>query len=289
PPSTQASRIRPGCGSALAMCPVVRKIPVPTIQPIVRSAPSRAVRLRAREGVFSPGSGMGGDPTPRRPPRLAPVAGDRTPRIFSPATFAQREQALWRIDPMGNNLSKALVAEFIGTFALIFIGAGAGALGLGGLVGVAFAHGLVVLAFVYAYGHISGTHVNPAVTLGILAAGKIDAGRAAAYIVVQILGGLAGAFLLRWVLGGVVGGLGATTLAEDMVIGSSTVSIAPAVGVVLEAILTFFLVNTVLNAAVGGKAGGHAGLAIGLTLTFCILMGGPLTGASLNPARSIGP
>ncbi len=190
---------------------------------------------------------------------------------------------------MSNSLSKALVAEFIGTFALIFIGAGAGALGIGGLVGVAFAHGLVIVAFVYAYGHISGTHINPAVTLGLLAAGKIEAGKAAAYVVVQILGGLVAAFTLRWVLGGVVGGLGATTLAQGLQVGDSTVTITPLIGVVLEAILTFFLANSVLNAAVSGKAGGHAGLAIGLTLTFAILMGGPLTGASLNPARSIGP
>ncbi len=185
--------------------------------------------------------------------------------------------------------SKALIAEFIGTFALIFIGAGAGALGIGGLVGVALAHGMVIVGFAYAYGHISGTHINPAVTLGLLAAGKIDAGKAAAYIVVQILGGLVGAFTLRFVLGGVVGGLGATTLAQGLQIGTGTVSITPLVGVVLEAILTFFLVNTVLNAAVSGKAGGQAGLAIGMTLVFAILMGGPLTGASLNPARSIGP
>ena len=76
---------------------------------------------------------------------------------------------------MYHKLSTSLLAEFIGTFALIFIGAGAGALGIGGLVGVALAHGLVVLAFAYAYGHISGTHINPAVTLGVWAAGKIDA------------------------------------------------------------------------------------------------------------------
>ncbi|MEP7009726.1 MAG: aquaporin [Acidobacteriota bacterium] len=190
---------------------------------------------------------------------------------------------------MSNSLSKALIAEFIGTFALIFIGAGAGALGIGGLVGVAFAHGLVIVAFAYAYGHISGTHINPAVTLGVLAAGKIEAGKAAAYIVVQILGGLVAAFTLRWVLGGVVGGLGATTLSQNLQIGGSTVTITPLIGLVLEAILTFFLVNTVLNAAVSGKAGAQSGLAIGMTLTLAILMGGPLTGASLNPARSIGP
>jgi hypothetical protein len=102
---------------------------------------------------------------------------------------------------MYHKLSTSLLAEFIGTFALIFIGAGAGALNAG-LVAVAFAHGLVVLGFAYAYGHISGTHVNPAVTLGVWVAGKIDAARAGTYIVFQILGGIAGALTLRWVLGG---------------------------------------------------------------------------------------
>lgn len=190
---------------------------------------------------------------------------------------------------MYSKLSTSLVAEFIGTFALIFIGAGAGALGIGGLVGVAFAHGLVVLGFAYAYGHISGTHINPAVTLGVLAAGKIDAARAAAYVVVQILGGIAAACTLRWVLGGTETGLGATTLAQGLQVGNATITILPAVGMVVEAILTFFLVNAVMNAGISGKATIPGGLAIGLTLTFCILMGGPLTGASLNPARTIGP
>ena len=181
---------------------------------------------------------------------------------------------------MYDKLSTSLLAEFIGTFALIFIGAGAGALGEGGLVGVALAHGLVIVGFAYAYGHISGTHINPAVTLGVWAAGKIDTTRALAYVAVQLLGGIVGAFVLAWVLGDRAGSLGATTLAD----GVSTTQ-----GLVLELILTFFLVNTILNAAISGKGGPPAGLAIGLTLTFCILMGGPLTGASLNPARTLGP
>ncbi len=190
---------------------------------------------------------------------------------------------------MYHKLSTSLLAEFIGTFALIFIGAGAGALGIGGLVGVAFAHGLVVLGFAYAYGHISGTHINPAVTLGVWAAGKIDSARAGSYIVFQILGGVLGALALRWVLGGTETGLGVTALARDLQVGNATITITPVIGVVLEAILTFFLVNAVMNAGISGKATIPGGLAIGLTLTFCILMGGPLTGASLNPARSIGP
>jgi MIP family channel proteins len=190
---------------------------------------------------------------------------------------------------MYHKLSTSLLAEFIGTFTLVFIGAGAGALGIGGLVGVAFAHGLVVLGFAYAYGHISGTHINPAVTLGVWAAGKIDTPRALSYIVFQIAGGILAAFTLAWVLGGTGTGLGATHLAHDLQVKDVTINITPFVGVVLEAILTFFLVNAVMNAGISGKATIPGGLAIGLTLTFCILMGGPLTGASLNPARSIGP
>lgn len=187
-----------------------------------------------------------------------------------------------------SKLSTSLVAELIGTFALIFIGAGAGAL-QAGLVGVAFAHGLVIVSFVYAYGHISGTHVNPAVTLGVWAAGKIETARAVSYIVFQLAGGLLGALALSWVLGGTETGLGVTRLAHGLTVGSATINITPAMGLVVEAILTFFLANVVLNAAVSGKAPVAAGLAIGLTLTLVILMGGPLTGASVNPARSVGP
>lgn len=181
---------------------------------------------------------------------------------------------------MQPKLSTALIAEFIGTFALIFIGAGAGALGAAGLTGVALAHGLVIVAFAYAYGHLSGTHLNPAVTIGLFAAKQIDAARAGAYVVTQLLGGIAGAFALQFVLGSNAGTLGATVLGEG---------ITPVQGLVIEMILTFLLVNTILNAAVSGKAGNFAGLAIGLTLTLAILMGGPLTGGSLNPARTLGP
>lgn len=191
---------------------------------------------------------------------------------------------------MYSRLSTSLVAELIGTFALIFIGAGAGALGIGGLVGVAFAHGLVVVGFAYAYGHISGTHINPAVTLGVWAAGRIDTARAVSYIVFQILGGILGAAALWWLLGGSETGLGATTIAGSVTTaGGTTLSMNAVKGFVLEAILTFFLVNAVMNAGISGKATIPGGLAIGFTLVFCILMGGPLTGASLNPARTIGP
>jgi aquaporin Z len=188
-----------------------------------------------------------------------------------------------------SKLSTALQAEFVGTFALILIGAGAGALGIGGLVGVALAHGLVIVAFAYAYGHVSGAHLNPAVTVSLWMARQVDAGRAAAYVAVQLAGGVAGAALLCWLLGGTGTGLGATVLARGLAVGETVIDVSPLQGMVLEAVLTFFLANTVLNAAVSGKAGGLAGLAIGLTLAFAILMGGPLTGGSLNPARSLGP
>lgn len=190
---------------------------------------------------------------------------------------------------MKNKLSGALACEFIGTFALIFVGAGVAAIGLGGLVGVALAHGLVIVSFAYAYGHVSGTHVNPAVTVGVWAAGKIDLKTAFSYVVFQLLGGVAGALTLRYVLGGSGSGLGATVLAKGLVIGGGVVDVTPTVGLVVEAILTFFLVNVVLNAAVSGRVGETAGLAIGLTYAMGVLLAGPLTGGSMNPARSLGP
>lgn len=173
--------------------------------------------------------------------------------------------------------SKALVAEFIGTFSLIFIGAGAAAVS-GNLVAVALAHGLVVMAFAYAYGNISGTHINPAVTIGLLVGGQIKLGDAIGYIVVQLIGGIVGASALLYVVG--PGSLGATVPAEGVGVGQTFL---------LEAILTFLLVNSIFHSAVSGKAGNLAPVAIGLTLAACIAMGGPLTGASLNPARSLGP
>jgi len=182
---------------------------------------------------------------------------------------------------------RALVVEFIGTFALILIGAGSVAVGVGGLAGAAFAHGRSVWGLAYAYGHISGTHINPAVTVGVWMAKAIDARTAGAYIVAQLLGGAAAGLALGALLSGwpEASTLGATVLAEG---------ISPLQGLAVEVILTFFLVNAVLNtavrgAALGGGGGNLAGVAIGLTLAACIFFGGPLTGASLNPARTIGP
>ncbi len=178
--------------------------------------------------------------------------------------------------------SKVFAAELIGTFALVFIGAGAGMAGAG-LLGVALAHGLTLAVFAYAYGHISGTHVNPAVTFGLAMNGSISWGDAVvSYWIPQFSGAALAGFLLN-----VLAGASGATLLDGATIGSLTTS-APILAAVVEGILTFFLVNTVLHAAVGGKAGQFAGWAIGTTLAVSILAGGSLTGASLNPARTFG-
>jgi MIP family channel proteins len=194
---------------------------------------------------------------------------------------------------MSHTLPAKLLAEFIGTFTLVFIGAGAGVLlggaGPAGLVGIALAHGLVVFVFAAAYGPISGGHVNPAVTVGVLAAGAIGLGEALAYIAAQLVGGVVGAELLRFVLGGTGTGLGVPALAHALAVGSATVSVTPLAGFVVEAALGFFLVTTVLSTAVAGRTVQLAPLAIGMTLVLNILMGGMLTGAAFNPARALGP
>jgi len=195
---------------------------------------------------------------------------------------------------MSYRLAPKLLAEFIGTFAFVFIGAGAAAVvgtgaGLSGIAAIAFAHGLTIMAFAFAYGPISGGHMNPAVTVGVLAAGAMRAGEALGYILSHLLGGIAGALLLRAVLGGAATGLGAPHLAHGLMLGGASLTITPAAGFVIEATLAFFLVTVVLGTAVAGRAGNLAPLAIGMTLTLNIIMGGALTGAPFNPARALGP
>jgi MIP family channel proteins len=195
---------------------------------------------------------------------------------------------------MSNRIAPKLLAEFIGTFAFVFIGAGAAAVvgkgvGLPGITAVAFAHGLAIMAFAFAYGPVSGGHMNPAVTIGVLAAGAMRVGEAIGYIISQLIGGIAGALLLRAVLGGTATGLGMPALAHGLALGATTVTITPEAGFMIEALLAFFLVTVVLSTAVAGRAGNLAPLAIGMTLTFNIVMGGVLTGAPFNPARALGP
>ncbi len=175
---------------------------------------------------------------------------------------------------------KALLAEAVGTFALIFIGAGSGALGVGGLVGVALAHGLTLMVIAYAYGPISGAHINPAVTFAVALSGKMSWRDALSYWVVQLLGAALAAAALFFVFGGASNGLGATLPAD----GVSNMQV-----LLLEALLTFLLVNTIFRTALAKEGNNMAGLAIGFTLVAAILMGGPITGASLNPARTFGP
>ena len=181
---------------------------------------------------------------------------------------------------------KPALAELIGTFMLTFIGAGAGALAGtngGGIVAVAIAHGVALMVIIYALGSISGAHVNPAVTISLAATGKVGWDQAAFYIVAQFLGAAVAAYLLAYVVGpsADVGGLGAT-------VGSLTATDSVKT-IVVEAVLTFFLVTAVYASGVVGKNGNMAGVAIGFVLLMDILMGGALTGASMNPARTFGP
>ena len=174
------------------------------------------------------------------------------------------------------------VAEFVGTFALIFVGVGSIAVGAE-LVGVAFAHGLVIAVMASAVGHISGGHFNPAVTFGFLITRRMDPVLGGIYVVTQLFASVVAALALRAVfpneadLGG-----GVPQVNSAVNLGSA---------VLVEGILTFFLVWVVFATAAdpGGAFKSIAGLAIGLTITFDILGGGPLTGAAMNPARAFGP
>ncbi len=180
-----------------------------------------------------------------------------------------------------------LLAEFIATFALVFIGSGAvhinifsnGALGL---TGIALAHGLVLMTMVYATGHISGAHINPAVTFGMFITKNIKGSAAFGYILAQLSGSVVAGVLLVTLLPYTPNGdLGVTKISSD---------ISAITGMGIEAVLTFFLVFVIFGTAVDSKApAGMYGLAIGLVLTFDILVGGTLTGASMNPARTFGP
>jgi MIP family channel proteins len=180
------------------------------------------------------------------------------------------------------------VAEVIGTLSLVFVGAGAVVIASGGagdgLLGVALAHALVLGVMVSSFGHISGGHFNPAVTISVWVAGKIETARAGVYIAAQLVGATAGAGLLRWVM--------PEQVWRNAHLGATLVSgISNGRAVLLEAILTFFLVITIFAVAIDdrGVFKSVAGIPIGLVLGFDILVGGPLTGASMNPARSFGP
>ena len=186
------------------------------------------------------------------------------------------------------SLGKAAVAEFVATFALVFVGAGAVILASSGtldLLGVALAHGLVLAIMVSVTGHISGGHVNPAVTIALWTAGKVTSLRTVVYVVAQLLGAVVGALLLRYVVGGEAfeaAGGGTPALGPGISVGK---------GIVIEAILTFFLVFAVFGTAVDirGPWNKTGGFTIGLVIAFDIIAFGPYTGAAMNPARWFGP
>ena len=176
------------------------------------------------------------------------------------------------------------VAEFVGTFALIFVGVGSIVfVQSSGLIGVAFAHGLTIAIMASAVGHISGGHFNPAVTLAFVVTRRIVPPLAAVYWLAQLAGGVLGALALRGLFPG------EANLDQGVPVVNETISVGAGLG--LEALLTFFLVWVIFATAVdpGGAFKSIAGLAIGLTITIDILAAGPLTGAAMNPARALGP
>jgi len=179
------------------------------------------------------------------------------------------------------------VAEFIGTFALVFVGGASIMLAKdlaspSGLIEIALAHGLVLGVMISALMRISG-HFNPAVTLGFLATRRIDPLMAAVYILAQMIGAIVGAYFLKWTF--------PFTLFEVTHGGgqSLAIQVSGGQGFALEAVATFFLVFTVFGTIVDPKAPRIGGLGVGFVVAADILAIGPLTGASMNPARSFGP
>ncbi|GAB1470410.1 aquaporin [Chloroflexota bacterium] len=171
---------------------------------------------------------------------------------------------------------KVFAAEFVGTFALVLIGAGAGASNAG-LLGVALAHGLTLAVFVYVFGHISGTHINPAVTFGLALQGSVKWSDAIFYWLAQCLGAILAGGMLQMVavaLGGTIDAGATVGLLTDKF---------PMYAMMIEAVLTFFLVTTVLNTAVAGRGGNMAGFAIGMVLAAAILVGGSVDGRFAQP------
>lgn len=176
--------------------------------------------------------------------------------------------------------SKVFLAEFIGTFALVFVGMTAGVVNAG-LVGVALAYGLTLAAFFYAYGYISGTHLNPAVTFGLALNGTVKWIQLIFYWIAQFAGAILAVFFLKTL----IESLGAD--ASGLVTVGALTEPQPIFAMVVVAILAFFLVNTYLHTAVVENGGVFAGWAIGATLTFATLVALPFIGASFNPALTL--
>lgn len=178
------------------------------------------------------------------------------------------------------------VAEFIGTLVLVFMGCGSAVLlgvDAGGHLAVALAFGLSIVAMAYVIGNISGCHVNPAVSLAMLINKKMSAADFVGYVIAQIIGAIAGAGLLKWI--SVLIDVDKTGALGTNAIGS----LGAGGAIVVEIILTFIFVFTILGVTSDDSKSSVSGIVIGLTLTFVHIVGIPLTGTSVNPARSIGP
>lgn len=183
---------------------------------------------------------------------------------------------------------KRYFAETIGTLVLVFMGCGSavllGCAPEGGHLAVAFAFGLAIVAMAYTIGNVSGCHINPAVSLAMLLRQKLSARDFVGYIIAQILGAVIGAALIKLILS-----FGVTDLTGSL--GSNGVANAGGAGgaLLVEILLTFIFVLVILGVTSDENKGGVAGIVIGLALTFVHIVGIPLTGTSVNPARSIGP
>jgi aquaporin Z len=185
---------------------------------------------------------------------------------------------------MDPDYGRRAFAEFVGAFALTFIGAGAVMAGAGGLVGVALAQGFVIAVMMSAVAHISGGHFNPAVTLGFLVTRRIDPALAVAYWIFQFLGGIVAALLLWWIFPAQA--IDPTKLGAPLL----HPSIGSGAGLACEAIAVFFLMWVFFATAADerGTFKSIAGLAVGFTVAFGYLGLGPLTGAPMNPSRAFG-
>ncbi len=193
------------------------------------------------------------------------------------------------------SLRKRCAAELLGTFWLVFGGCGAAVLSAAfpnvgiGLLGVALAFGLTVLTMAYAIGHISGCHLNPAVSVGLAAARRFPASELPAYIVAQLLGGIAGAGVLYVIASGKAGFLLSAGLASNGYGDHSPGGYTLSACIVAEIVLTFMFLMIILGATDKRAPAGFAPIAIGLGLTLIHLIGIPVTNLSVNPARSTGP
>jgi len=193
-------------------------------------------------------------------------------------------------------LGKALVAEAVGTFWLVFGGCGSAIFSAAfpevgiGLLGVSLAFGLTVLTMAYTVGHVSGGHFNPAVTVGLWSGGRFPAKDVLPYILVQVVGAVLAALLLYWIASGKPGWeLGAGKLASNGVADHSPGQYSLGSGFVAEVVLTAFFLLIIMGSTHGRAPAGFAPIAIGLGLTLIHLISIPITNTSVNPARSTGP